>query len=56
MFMSQWSYSVGLSQNDMMQWLIDAAPCDEKLTVPQLTTHMLHVNSTAILTSSVVRQ
>ncbi|TFY69205.1 hypothetical protein EVJ58_g555 [Rhodofomes roseus] len=39
--------------NDMLQWLIDGAPCDEKLTVPQLVTHMLHVNSTAILTSSV---
>ncbi|KZT73287.1 cytochrome P450 [Daedalea quercina L-15889] len=39
--------------NDMMQWLIDGAPCDEKLTVPQLVTHMLHVNSTAILTSAV---
>ena len=33
----------------MLQWLIDAAPSEEKLTIPQLVKHMMRIGNASVL-------
>ena len=42
-------------QNDLLQWLIDSAPCEGKRSIPGLVKHLVRVNNGSILTPSMVR-
>ena len=42
-------------KNDILQWLIDAAPSEDKLTIPQLVKHMMRIGNAAVLSPAGVR-